>query len=75
MDRWRRGGCSTLCNTLASFFLQFCRIHLSLASLAFCATYFTFLSGVFVVYALGVIRLNSSSVHRLKFVLQTKPIL
>ena len=33
---------------LAYFLLQFCLIHLSLASLAFCATYFTFLSGVFV---------------------------
>ena len=34
---------------LTSFLLQFCLIHLSLASLAFCATYFTFLSGVFIV--------------------------
>ena len=36
---------------LASFLLQFCLIHLSLASLALglCATYFTFLSGGFIV--------------------------
>ena len=34
---------------LATILLQFCVIHLSLASLAFCATYFTFLSGVFIV--------------------------
>ena len=34
---------------LASFLLQFCLIHFNLASLAFCATYFTFLSGVFIV--------------------------
>ena len=33
----------------AFFWLPFCLIHLSLASLAFCATYFTFLSGVFIV--------------------------
>ena len=32
----------------ASFLLQLCLIHLSLASLAFCATYFTFISGVFI---------------------------
>ena len=31
------------------FLLQLCLTHLSLASLAFCATYFTFLSGVFIV--------------------------
>ena len=34
---------------LTYFLLQFCLIHLSLASLACCATYFTFLSGVFIV--------------------------
>ena len=34
---------------LASFLLPFWHIHLSLASLAFCGTYFTFLSGVFTV--------------------------
>ena len=35
--------------TLTSFLLQFCLIHLSIASLAFCATCFTFLSCVFTV--------------------------
>ena len=35
--------------TLASFLLQFCPIHLSLASLAFYAAYCTFLSVVFIV--------------------------
>ena len=40
------------------FLLQFCLIHLSVASLAFCATYITFFSGVFIVYPVGVIRLN-----------------
>ena len=34
---------------LASFLLQCCLVHLSLVSLAFCATYFTFLSDVFIV--------------------------
>ena len=34
---------------LSSFLLQFCLIHLSVASLAFCPTHFTFLSGVFIV--------------------------
>ena len=34
---------------LTSFLLQFCRIHLSLASLAFCETYFTLHSGMFIV--------------------------
>ena len=34
---------------LASFLLQFSLVHLSFASLAFCSTYFTFLSGVFIV--------------------------
>ena len=43
----------------ASFLLQFCLIHISLASLAFCATYFTFLSGVFVFFLpVGIIHLN-----------------
>ena len=34
---------------LACFLLQFCLVHLSLASLAFCASYFTFHSSVFIV--------------------------
>ena len=56
---------------LVSLLLQFCVIHLNLASLAFCATYFTFLSGVFIVFYIGVIRLNiaTTSARRLKFVL------
>ena len=35
----------------AFFLLPFCLVHLSLASLACCVTYFTFLSGVFIVFS------------------------
>ena len=48
---------------LASFLLHYCLIHLSLASLAFYATYFTFPSGVFI-----VLSVSTTSACRLEFV-------
>ena len=46
--------------------LQFCLTHLSLASLAFWATYFTFLSGVVIVLSCG----RYQSQHRCDFCAQ-----
>ena len=51
---------------MASFLLQFCIIHLSLASLTFCATYSTFHSGVFI----GLSCRRYPSQHRYDFCAQ-----
>ena len=51
---------------LASFLLQFCLIHLRLAPLACCETYFTFLFGVFIVLSCC----RYSSEHRYNFCVQ-----
>ena len=45
---------------LASFLLQFCLIHLSLASLAFCATYITFLTGICSLFNLSALSASTS---------------
>ena len=51
---------------VASFLLLFCLIHLSLASLACCATYFTFLPDVFMNYFILLALSISTSLRLLR---------